>query len=65
MTFRDISPQVRPGIPVRPGDTAHTEERTWRLDGDCPVNVSKFTMSTHTGSHADAPVRAACGSLGA
>jgi arylformamidase len=51
----DISPAIRPGIPVWPGDTAYDEQRTWALEGACPVNVSKFTMSTHTGAHADAP----------
>jgi arylformamidase len=51
----DVSPPIRPGIPVWPGDTAYAEQRTWALSGDCPVNVSKFTMSTHTGAHADAP----------
>lgn len=51
----DISPAIRPGIPVWPGDTDYSETRTWELDDDCPVNVSRFTMSTHTGAHADAP----------
>jgi arylformamidase len=51
----DISPPIRPGIPVWPGDTAYSEQRTWTLSGTCPVNVSRFTMSTHTGAHADAP----------
>jgi arylformamidase len=51
----DVSPPIRPGIPVWPGDTPYAEQRTWALSGDCPVNVSKFTMSTHTGAHADAP----------
>jgi arylformamidase len=52
----DVSPPIRPGIPVWPGDTRYAEQRTWTLDGACPVNVSKFTMSTHTGAHADAPL---------
>lgn len=52
----DISPPIRPGIPVWPGDTPYAEQRTWALSADCPVNVSKFTMSTHTGAHADAPM---------
>lgn len=47
---------MRPGIPVWPGDTAFHEERTWHLDAQCPVNVSKFSLSTHTGTHADAPL---------
>jgi arylformamidase len=51
----DISPPIRTGIPVWPGDTEYAEQRTWSLSDSCPVNVSKFTMSTHTGAHADAP----------
>ena len=51
----DISPPIRVGIPVWPGDTAYAEERTWEIAPGCPVNVSRVTMSTHTGAHADAP----------
>ncbi|HEX7127953.1 MAG TPA: arylformamidase [Thermodesulfobacteriota bacterium] len=51
----DISPPVRVGVPVWPGDTAFTVERAWVLAGDCPVNVSRITLSPHTGAHADAP----------
>lgn len=57
MKLWDISPPIRPGIPARPGDSPYGEERTRHIGGRCPVNVSKFTMSTHTGSHAAAPVR--------
>jgi arylformamidase len=55
MRLWDISPPIRVGIPVWPGDTDYAEQRTWTLSDACPVNVSKFTMSTHTGAHADAP----------
>lgn len=51
----DISPTIRPGMPVWPGDTPFDAQRTWQLDESCPVNVSMITMSTHTGAHADAP----------
>jgi arylformamidase len=51
----DISQAIRPGLPVWPGDTEVGFERTWALGPDCPVNVSKITLSTHTGTHADAP----------
>jgi arylformamidase len=56
MALFDISPALKPGIPVWPGDTAYGEARTWTLGGSSPVNVSRFTMSTHTGAHADAPL---------
>lgn len=52
----DISPALAPEIPVWPGDTAFEEARTWVLEGECPVNVSRFTLSTHTGAHTDAPL---------
>ncbi len=55
MQLWDISPAIRVGMPVWPGDTQYDATRTWTLGPGCPVNVSKFTMSTHTGAHADAP----------
>jgi arylformamidase len=53
--LHDISQPLRAGIPVWPGDTAYSEARTMAIGPDCPVNVSHVTMSTHTGTHADAP----------
>ena len=52
----DISQTLRPGLPVWPGDTAFGLDRTWALEPGCPVNVSRLTLSTHTGAHADAPL---------
>lgn len=51
----DISPALQSGIPVWPGDTSYASETTWEIAAGCPVKVSKFTMSTHTGAHTDAP----------
>lgn len=51
----DISPPLRPGMPVWPGDTPFAAEASWTIGDGCPVNVSKITLSTHTGAHADAP----------
>jgi len=56
MRLWDISPPLKAGIPVWPGDTAFAAERSWQLAGACPVNVSRVTLSTHTGAHADAPL---------
>lgn len=50
----DISQTLRPGLPVWPGDTDFAFERTWRMEEGSPVNVGKMTMSTHSGTHADA-----------
>ncbi|MFC7050031.1 arylformamidase [Emcibacter nanhaiensis] len=51
----DISQTLGQGLPVWPGDTAFESKPVWQIDGDCPVTVSKLTLSTHSGSHADAP----------
>lgn len=56
MTLIDISPALSAQTPVWPGDTPYSAERTWALAGNCPVNVSKVTLSTHAGAHADAPL---------
>ena len=56
MKLWDITQSLRPGLPVWPGDTQYQEERTWQIDEHCPVNVSRVTLSTHSGTHADAPL---------
>ena len=52
----DISPAIYPGLPVWPGDTPVQFQRTWDMAQGSPVNVSKLTISTHTGAHVDAPL---------
>ncbi|MFC7418932.1 arylformamidase [Iodobacter arcticus] len=52
----DISMPVFSGMPIWPGDTPFSTEFTWQLENDCPVNVSRMTLSTHSGTHADAPL---------
>jgi arylformamidase len=51
----DISQTLRPGLPVWPGDTAFACEAVWSIGPECPVKVSRLTLSTHSGAHADAP----------
>lgn len=55
-TIRDISQILRPGLPVWPGDTAFAFERSWKMEDGSPVNVGRMTMSTHSGTHGDAPL---------
>ncbi len=55
MTIYDISQPLGAALPVWPSDTAFSATRTWD-HGDTPVAVSRFTMSTHSGAHADAPL---------
>lgn len=51
----DLSPTVRSGLPVWPGDTPYSSKLTCSLaDGDS-VNLSSFTATPHLGSHADSP----------
>ena len=52
----DISQTLRPGLPTWPGDTRFTAEPTWSHGPGCPVQVSRYTASTHAGTHADAPL---------
>jgi len=52
----DISPVIRPDLPVWPGDTRVEIARRWDMADGSPVNVSRLVMSTHTGAHADAPL---------
>jgi len=50
----DISQRIRTGIPVWPGDCEFSLKPTWQIEPGSPVNVSEMTLSTHTGTHADA-----------
>lgn len=61
MRVWDISQTLRPsgvegGLPVWPGDTDFTFARSWRMEDGSPVNVGRMTMSTHSGTHGDAPL---------
>ncbi len=52
----DISPFVDATSAVFPGDTAYQQQAHFTLAPGCPVNVSRITLSPHTGAHADAPL---------
>jgi arylformamidase len=52
----DISPSLRVGMGVFPGDAAFKVSQTFTIGPDCPVNVASFSMSTHCGAHVDAPL---------
>jgi len=52
----DISQSVRPGIAGFPMDTVYEEGFVARIGPGCPVNVGRMTLSTHCGTHADAPL---------
>jgi arylformamidase len=52
----DISPSLRVGMGVFPGDAVFAVNQTFTIGPDCPVNVASFAMSTHCGAHVDAPL---------
>lgn len=52
----DISQTLQGSLPVWPGDTPFELVRQWAIGRDSPVNVSRITLSSHSGSHADAPL---------
>ncbi|MFM8750602.1 arylformamidase [Rhabdaerophilum sp.] len=56
MALIDISPAFQAGMPGWPGDTPFQAERSWAIGPGCPVNVSRITLSSHVGAHADAPL---------
>jgi arylformamidase len=56
MALIDISPLLRVGMSVFPGDAAFRITQTFIIGPGCPVNVAEIAMSTHCGAHADAPL---------
>ncbi|MBI0577868.1 arylformamidase [Neobacillus cucumis] len=51
----DISQPLDNQIAVWPGDTPFTYKVNWSKEESGSVNVGQITMSTHTGTHIDAP----------
>jgi arylformamidase len=56
MVLIDISPSLRVGMGVFPGDAVFQTASTFTIGANCPVNVAEIAMSTHCGAHADAPL---------
>jgi arylformamidase len=54
--IRDISQTLSHRLPIWPGDTPFSSEKHWSYSTECPVNVSSFRLSTHSGTHSDAPL---------
>lgn len=55
MSWINISQPLHAEIPVWPGDTPFSYNLTWDKKENGVVNVGQITMSTHTGTHLDAP----------
>ncbi len=56
MKIHDISLAIRPGMPVWPGDPAFDRQLVWQMGAESVANVSRITLSVHTGTHVDAPI---------
>ena len=52
----DISQVLRPALPGWPGEPSFEISASARIGADCPVNTAAVTLSTHAGTHADAPL---------
>lgn len=52
----DISCPIHRATAVYPGDMPYLQSWTSQISVDCPVNVGSVTLSTHLGTHADAPL---------
>lgn len=55
MKIIDISRRLENGMPVWPGDTPFHYEVSWTKADSGSANVGSLSMSTHTGTHVDAP----------
>lgn len=53
--WRDVSIPMHPGMTVWPGDQPFTLRPASRIASGDECNVSIITLSTHTGTHVDAP----------
>jgi len=56
MIIHDISPVFHADMPCWPGDMPFAAKRVARIEDGSTVNVSSIVMSSHVGSHADAPL---------
>src|SRR5258708_3306637 len=55
MTIHDITRRISPDLKVWPGDTQFSAEHLLDIAKGHSVNLLTLHLSTHTGTHADAP----------
>jgi len=55
----DITPTVSPALAGWPGDTRFEATRRWSQPAGDSCTVSRVTLSSHLGAHADAPLHVA------
>jgi len=59
----DITRTMHPAMAVWPGDTPFTLKTMMDINQGDPVTLTTLTLSSHTGSHADAPAHFSAGGL--
>ncbi len=55
MHVYDVTLKISPDMPVWPGDPGVEMERVEKIEEGGTSNVTRITMSAHTGTHVDAP----------
>ena len=55
-TLIDISQVLHPALPGWPGEPGFALSACARIAPGCPVNTAALSLSTHAGTHADAPL---------
>jgi len=55
MKIYDITRMINPSLAVWPGDTPFSSRTTVTISQGASINLATLTLSSHTGSHADAP----------
>lgn len=63
--YLDISVAFGAGTPPWPGDTPFSCGWAWAMQAGASVNVSKWELSPHLGTHADAPLHVSAEGVGA
>jgi arylformamidase len=63
--WRDVSVAFDAATPPWPGDTPVECGWSWNIADGARVNVSRWTLSPHVGTHADAPLHVRAGADGA
>lgn len=65
MRVVDVSLRLGAGTLAWPGDTSFSAKPSARIAAGDPANVSELVMSSHTGTHVDAPLHFIEGAAGA
>lgn len=51
----DLTQTIHPDLEAWPGEPKFSKHESATISDQCPVNVGVYTMSAHTGTHADSP----------